>query len=447
MTHSKSRSVNGEPDPNILWIAVNRWTMKPRFIKTMRISTTGLQKAQYEHPGFMRDPRGNGKLLLSKERRPILDWPQLPKVLSSKVKAWAPGKYQSPLNPHIKLEDQFESNPKDDGDDEQPLPAEVEVIIKDERDQRHTRTILYPTTSYTRQPLCSGALTWEIKEGTRGIRDAIESVMPQLVFCNPMRTSSFWSPLAASWHRENFSSSILDDKMEPGSTTPSGRSTERVTSYRQKTGSLASSTTSSTVTWQQQIQHHLINSFYSSCLEFMEHSLTARLPLQKRIPEAKANGIELDENGVRSLYLAACLDFVELLGSGDNPKNAEEQAALHDAMLPTILQFLDVTGEWPVIGHWDAIYIIILHELDRQLREWNLWAMGFERISPINLPGPRWPDSRYHKPESVEEEAALHDAIAADDPAVSGHHWRNRPCNSIPGPKLTENPGKSAQEK
>lgn len=159
MTHSKSRSVNGEPDPNILWIAVNRWTMKPRFIKTMRISTTGLQKAQYEHPGFMRDPRGNGKLLLSKERRPILDWPQLPKVLSSKVKAWAPGKYQSPLNPHIKLEDQFESNPKDDGDDEQPLPAEVEVIIKDERDQRHTRTILYPTTSYTRQPLCSGALT------------------------------------------------------------------------------------------------------------------------------------------------------------------------------------------------------------------------------------------------------------------------------------------------
>ncbi|KAI4221719.1 MAG: hypothetical protein LQ349_007781, partial [Xanthoria aureola] len=39
-------------------------------------------------------------------------------------------------------------------------------------------------------------------------------------------------------------------------------------------------------------------------------------------------------------------------------------------LLPTIRQFLDVTGELPVIGHWDASYIIILHELDRQLREW-----------------------------------------------------------------------------
>ncbi len=94
----------------------------------------------------MRDPEGNGKLLLSKDRRHILDWPQLPTVLSSKLKIWAPGKYQSRLNPHIKLEDQFEWNPKDDDDDQEPLPADVEVIIKEERDRRHARTVLYPTT-------------------------------------------------------------------------------------------------------------------------------------------------------------------------------------------------------------------------------------------------------------------------------------------------------------
>ena len=54
----------------------------------------------------------------------------------------------------------------------------------------------------------------------------------------------------------------------------------------------------------------------------------------------------------------------------DTPENAEEEAALHDAMLPTILHFLDVTGELPVIGRWDASYVIILHVLDRQLNEW-----------------------------------------------------------------------------
>ena len=164
MTRFKSRSVNGEPDQNILWTAVKRRTMKPRFTQTMWISITGLQKAQYEHPGFMRDPEGNGKLLLSKDRRHILDWPQLPTVLSSKLKIWAPGKYQSRLNPHIKLEDQFEWNPKDDDDDQEPLPADVEVIIK-ENGIKDTQE-----RSYTPQP-------W--------IRDAIESVMPQTGVLQP----------------------------------------------------------------------------------------------------------------------------------------------------------------------------------------------------------------------------------------------------------------------
>ncbi len=35
MTRFKSRSVNGEPDQNILWTAVKRRTMKPRFTQTM----------------------------------------------------------------------------------------------------------------------------------------------------------------------------------------------------------------------------------------------------------------------------------------------------------------------------------------------------------------------------------------------------------------------------
>ncbi|KAI4280508.1 MAG: hypothetical protein L6R38_004397 [Xanthoria sp. 2 TBL-2021] len=54
----------------------------------------------------------------------------------------------------------------------------------------------------------------------------------------------------------------------------------------------------------------------------------------------------------------------------DNPRNAAEEAALHDAMLPTILQFLDITGDLPLIAHWQASYMIILHEIDRQLRGW-----------------------------------------------------------------------------
>lgn len=67
----------------------------------------------------------------------------------------------------------------------------------------------------------------------------------------------------------------------------------------------------------------------------------------------------------------------------DAPKNAEEEAALHDAMLPTILHFLDVTGELPVIGRWDASYVVILHVLDRQLREWA----ERQRVPPVELVG------------------------------------------------------------
>lgn len=51
----------------------------------------------------MRDP-DDGKVLLSQERHPILDWPELPKVLSSQVEGLLL-EYWCRLNQHIKIED------------------------------------------------------------------------------------------------------------------------------------------------------------------------------------------------------------------------------------------------------------------------------------------------------------------------------------------------------
>ncbi|KAL8997276.1 MAG: hypothetical protein Q9169_003418 [Polycauliona sp. 2 TL-2023] len=53
------------------------------------------------------------------------------------------------------------------------------------------------------------------------------------------------------------------------------------------------------------------------------------------------------------------------------PQNAEEEAALHDAMLPTILQFLNVTGDLPVISNWQLSYQTILANIDEQLRRYS----------------------------------------------------------------------------
>ncbi|KAL8856672.1 MAG: hypothetical protein Q9178_006739 [Gyalolechia marmorata] len=67
----------------------------------------------------------------------------------------------------------------------------------------------------------------------------------------------------------------------------------------------------------------------------------------------------------------------------DAPKNEEEVAELHDAMLPTIQQFLDLTGELPAIGHWRLSYMIILGEIHRQLQI----ALKRQGASPVELVG------------------------------------------------------------
>ncbi|KAL8771549.1 MAG: hypothetical protein Q9209_002991 [Squamulea sp. 1 TL-2023] len=67
----------------------------------------------------------------------------------------------------------------------------------------------------------------------------------------------------------------------------------------------------------------------------------------------------------------------------DNPQNAEEEAELHDAMMPTILQFLDLTGELPVIGHWQLSYMITLGEIHRQLQN----ASSRQSASPVEPVG------------------------------------------------------------
>ncbi|KAL8785828.1 MAG: hypothetical protein Q9213_003135 [Squamulea squamosa] len=66
----------------------------------------------------------------------------------------------------------------------------------------------------------------------------------------------------------------------------------------------------------------------------------------------------------------------------NNPQNAREEAELHDAMMPTILQFLDLTGELPVIGHWQLSYLITLGEIHRQLQN-ALTRQGASPVEPV----------------------------------------------------------------
>ena len=52
-------------------------------------------------------------------------------------------------------------------------------------------------------------------------------------------------------------------------------------------------------------------------------------------------------------------------------------------MLPTIRQFLDLTGDLPAIGHWRLSYMIILGEIHRQLQI----ALKRQGASPVELVG------------------------------------------------------------
>lgn len=52
----------------------------------------------------------------------------------------------------------------------------------------------------------------------------------------------------------------------------------------------------------------------------------------------------------------------------DYPVDVEEEHELHDAMLPTILHFLDLTGELPVVTNWTGNYVIIHRAIWLQLR-------------------------------------------------------------------------------
>lgn len=52
----------------------------------------------------------------------------------------------------------------------------------------------------------------------------------------------------------------------------------------------------------------------------------------------------------------------------ENPQNIEEEAELHDSMLPTTYHFLRVTGDLLVIISWQLRYIDILQVLNRQLQ-------------------------------------------------------------------------------
>ncbi|KAL8805658.1 MAG: hypothetical protein Q9182_001802 [Xanthomendoza sp. 2 TL-2023] len=55
----------------------------------------------------------------------------------------------------------------------------------------------------------------------------------------------------------------------------------------------------------------------------------------------------------------------------DVPNNSEEEAELHDAMFPSIYHYLQITGELPVIIHWQSSYMNILTAINNQLRDWS----------------------------------------------------------------------------
>ncbi|KAL8926731.1 MAG: hypothetical protein Q9208_002805 [Pyrenodesmia sp. 3 TL-2023] len=52
----------------------------------------------------------------------------------------------------------------------------------------------------------------------------------------------------------------------------------------------------------------------------------------------------------------------------DRPANAEEEQELHEAILPTILHFIILTGELPVIDSLSKRYLLIHWDLHRQLQ-------------------------------------------------------------------------------
>ncbi|KAL8818758.1 MAG: hypothetical protein Q9223_002684 [Gallowayella weberi] len=55
----------------------------------------------------------------------------------------------------------------------------------------------------------------------------------------------------------------------------------------------------------------------------------------------------------------------------DVPNNIEEEAELHDAMFPSIYHYLQITGDLPVIIHWQSSYMSILAAINKQLRVWS----------------------------------------------------------------------------
>ncbi len=52
----------------------------------------------------------------------------------------------------------------------------------------------------------------------------------------------------------------------------------------------------------------------------------------------------------------------------DRPTTAEEEQELREAMLPTILHFLVLTGELPIVDTWARRYLLIHWDLHKQLQ-------------------------------------------------------------------------------
>ncbi|KAL8839456.1 MAG: hypothetical protein Q9176_004452 [Flavoplaca citrina] len=65
------------------------------------------------------------------------------------------------------------------------------------------------------------------------------------------------------------------------------------------------------------------------------------------------------------------------------PQNVEEEAALREAMLPSIQHFIELTNDLPTIAHWQASYWMILAEIDRQLRAF----FKQQDLEPVHLIG------------------------------------------------------------
>ncbi|KAL8757205.1 MAG: hypothetical protein Q9199_002390 [Rusavskia elegans] len=125
----------------------------------------GPKKGRFEHPGFMRDP-DDGKVLLSNERHPILDWPELPKVLSSQVEGLLL-EYWCRLNQRIKIEDIVARCPNKS---RKNGSCGIQALQQSAYSNRKQEARLQ-----------NGTCAWQMKEGSREIRAAMESVMPQRV--------------------------------------------------------------------------------------------------------------------------------------------------------------------------------------------------------------------------------------------------------------------------